>query len=144
MKFSILCLVVGTALVFTGCENGKPGGPGATNPPAKGPGLAEDTFTVDPPTLSTKIKQGETKNVAISIKRGKNFGEDVALQFSDLPKGVTFDPASPTIKQSEKEVHVNVMATNDAALGDFTVKVNGHPAKGPDATNEMKLTVEKK
>jgi hypothetical protein len=29
-------------------------------------------------------------------------------------------------------------------LGDFTVKVTGHPTKGPDATNELKITVAKK
>src|SRR5207244_3839043 len=141
---SIVCLVVSAALALTGCENGKPGGPGATNPSTHAIGTAEDTFKLETPTLSTKIKQGETKSFSISIKRGKNFDEDVALQFSDLPKGVSLDPPAPMIKHGEKEVHVNAKATDDAALGDFTVKVNGHPAKGSDATNEFKMTIDKK
>jgi hypothetical protein len=33
---------------------------------------------------------------------------------------------------------------DDASLGDFTIKVTGHPTKGADATNEFKITVAEK
>ncbi len=33
---------------------------------------------------------------------------------------------------------------NDAALGNFAIKVTGHPAKGADASNELNLTIAKK
>jgi hypothetical protein len=35
-------------------------------------------------------------------------------------------------------------AKDDASLGDFTIKVTGHPTKGADATNEFKITVAEK
>jgi hypothetical protein len=143
--FAGLIAVVAVA-GFVGCDKGTPGGAGVTTTGDRGPhvGQAEDTFSLTVPTLSTHLKQGEAKVVAIGISRGKNFDGDVAVGFDNLPKGVTVDPAAPALKHGEKEVKVTVKAADDAALGDFAVKVVGHPAKGPDATNELKLTVEKK
>ncbi len=80
----------------------------------------------------------------IGIKRGKNFSEDVTLKFADGPKGVTLASASPVIMHGDTEAKVMLKATDDASLGDFTVKVTGHPAKGADATSEIKITVAKK
>jgi hypothetical protein len=34
--------------------------------------------------------------------------------------------------------------TDDPALGDFVVKVTGHPVKGVDATHEFKFAIAKK
>jgi len=107
-------------------------------------GQAEQTFTLDVPNLSTTVKQGETKTIDIGVKRGKNFDQDVTLKFMDVPRGVTIEPASPVIKHGDKEAKVTVHAADDAAIGDFTVKVVGHPATGPDATNELKLKIAKK
>lgn len=104
----------------------------------------EDTFTLTVPTLATKLKQGENKVVSVGIKRGKNFDEDVALKFETLPKGLTIDPAAPTIKHGDTEAKVTVKAAGDAAVGDFTVTVKGHPEKGSDATQELKVTVQPK
>ena len=106
-------------------------------------GDPEDSFRLDAPNLATTIKQGETKVVTIGISRAKNFDQDVTLKLVDVPKGVTIDPAEPMIKHGENEVKLNVTAAADAALNDFTVKLIGHPATGPDATNEFKLTVTK-
>jgi len=134
-----------------GCDtHSTPGGPGATTGPNTGSahkplvGQADDTFTLSTPTLSTSIKQGEAKTVKISIKRGKNFSEDVALKLDGMPKGVTAEPANPQIKHGEDETAVAFKAADDAALGDFTIKVTGHPSKGGDATSEFKITVTKK
>jgi uncharacterized membrane protein len=124
MKTAFAGLLVFGLVAFTGCNKGTEGGPGA-------------------PTFSTKLKQGESKVVDIGIKRGKNFDEDVALKFDNMPQGVTLDPASPVIKHGDKETKITVKAANDAAVGDFTVKVTGHPTKGADATNDLKLTVQK-
>src|ERR1700730_8345455 len=101
MKSSFAGFLVMALVALTGCDGrGTPGGPGAnTNPTAKKPvyGQAEDTFTLSVPR-STTLKQGEAKAVSISIKRGKNFDEDITLKFDKLPTGVTLDPASPVIK----------------------------------------------
>jgi hypothetical protein len=138
-------LVLGL-VAFTGCNQGTPGGPGAADKGAKKSvyGQADDTFSLSVPTLSTTLKQGETTEGSIGIKRGKNFDEAVTVALIDLPSGVTFASDTPVIKPGDTEVQFTLKAGDDAALGDFTVKVTGHPAKGPDATNEFKISVAKK
>src|SRR5207249_9831146 len=101
-------------------------------------------FRLDMPGLSTSIKQGETRSVAIGIKRGKNFDQDVHLKFSELPKGLTIDPASPVMKRDDTQVKLTIKAANDAALGDFTIKTTGHPSQGAEASADLKVTVSKK
>jgi hypothetical protein len=146
MKRSFAGLLVIALVAFTGCDRGTRGGPGATDSTAKKPvyGQADDTFNLIVPHLSTTLKQGETKAVSISIARGKNFDEDVTLRFADVPKGVTLNPASPVIKHGDTEAKLTLKAADDAALGDFTVKVTGHPTKGAAALNEFKITVDQK
>jgi len=149
---SIIAITCGTALIMlTGCNSGTPGGPGVnkdtsststSNKPVIG--HAEETFTLDMPNLATKIKQGETKSINIGIKRGKNMDQDVKLSFDRVPEGVTIEPANPMVLHSDKEASITIKASDMAAIGDFTIKVNGHPNTGPDATNEFKLTVDKK
>lgn len=134
---------------LVGCNSGTPGGPGADksdksqlDKAGDKVRLAEDTFTLTGP--STSLKQGETQEMIIGIKRGKNFDEDVVLVFDNLPQGVTVDPASPKIKHGDENAKVMVKAKDDAALGDHTIKLKGKPSKGKEATNEVKVTVNKK
>ncbi len=145
---SLLTGLLATALVaLTGCSRGTPGGEGVTTtPPHKPPvyGEADNTFNLSAPRLSTTLHQGETKDVSIGIERGKNFDQDVALRVSEGPTGVTIEPASPTIKHGETGAKLTLKAADDASLGDFTVKVIGHPTKGADATIDFKMTVAKK
>ena len=150
MRKLLTVLAVGTLTALLGCNNaGTPGGAGATkkdkdgNPVKSRVTTAEDTFTLKTPMTSTSIKQGEKTNVKIGISRGKNFGEDVALSFSEPPKGVTISPAKASLPAGENEVTINVEAAKEAALGDFVITVTGKPAKGPDAQNTFKITVKK-
>jgi hypothetical protein len=106
--------------------------------------VAMDTFELDVPLLSTSLTQGETKSVAIGISRDKTFVEDVVLEFLGVPTGVSLDPKAPVIKNGEAEAKVTLTAADDAALGDFAIKVIGQPTKGPKASNEFKITVSKK
>jgi hypothetical protein len=48
------------------------------------------------------------------------------------------------MKHGDAEAQVTLTAASDAALGNFAIKVIGHPAKGADSSNELKLTVAKK
>jgi uncharacterized membrane protein len=147
MKRLYAAIVVAVGSVgMIGCGNGSPGGPGASVRDDKfHMSTPEDSFTLSTPgPLATNIKQGEAKVITIGIKRGKNFGQDVAIKLDGLPQGVTADPSSADMKAGQDEVKVTLKAADDAALGDFTIKVAGHPAKGGDATNEFKLTVSKK
>ena len=102
---------------------------------------AIDTFTLSTPRLSTSLKQNESKSVSIGISRDKTFASDVELQFGELPTGVTMVPDSPVLKQGEDDVNVTFTAASDAALGDFTITITGHPSTGLDATRELKLSV---
>jgi hypothetical protein len=146
MKGSFAALVTIALVAGSGCNQAVPGGPGVTNPPRSQPayGEADKTFNLSVPHMSTTLKQGGTVELRIGIDRGKNFQEDVTLKFADGPTGVTLDSAKPVIMHGDAEAKVKVKATDDAALGDFTVKVTGHPTKGADATNEVKITVAKK
>jgi hypothetical protein len=144
MKRTFAGLLVAALVALVGCNSkDSAGGPGATNSAGKQPlfGQADNTFNLAAP--STSLKQGETKAVSIGIRRGTNFQDDVTLKFADVPQGVTFDPASPVIKHGETETKVTLKAAADASLGDFTVKVTGHPTKGGDGSTEFKIAVAK-
>lgn len=155
MKSTFLAIAAVALFVLTGCNNGTTGGPGADKAKAQEKeskvkqaqdkiSQPEDTFSLHVPTFSTKLKQGETKVVTIGIKRGKDFDQNVVLKLAGVPTGVTVDPAAPAIKHGDKDVAITLKAAADAALGDFTIAVTGHPEKGADATNEVKITVQKK
>jgi uncharacterized membrane protein len=140
-------------VAFAGCDRGTSGGPGVDkdkDTKSKAERIEDkvrqpaDTFTLSVPTFATKVKQGESREAVVGIKRGKNFDQDVTLKLSGLPQGVSVEPAEPAIKHGDKDVKLTFTAADDAALGDFTVKVAGHPETGGDATNEVKLTVQKK
>lgn len=145
-RLLVAVLVAAVApLGLVGCNSGSPGGPGASNRDSNKPHITtqDDTFTLSSPG-STHIKQGEAKVVTIGIHRGKNFGQDVHLKLSGLPKGVTADPAAPDMKAGQDEVKVTLKAADDAALGEFKIQLVGHPASGAEATNDFTLTVDKK
>jgi uncharacterized membrane protein len=129
-----------------GCGSGSPGGPGVSNKEKSNTHISteDQTFTLSVPSIQNRIKQGETNQYTIGISRGKNFDQDVKLKLDGLPKGVTADPSEPMIKHSDKEVKIALKAANDAAIGEFTIKVTGHPSTGADATNQFTLHVDKK
>lgn len=123
-----------------GCEQGTPGGTGTTGEQPMY-GQADDTFNLSVPRMSSSIQQGEVLETKIGIKRATNFDEDVTLEFADLPEGVTVDPASPKIGSDETEAKISLKVDDEAPLGDFKVKVTGHPTEGADAQVEFKLTI---
>jgi hypothetical protein len=153
MKSTLLALALAGLVPLAGCNKGTPGGPGVDKEKDTKSKIEraedkvrqpEDTFTLTVPTFATKIKQDESKAVTIGIKRGKNFDQDVTLKLDGLPQGVSVEPAEPVIKHGDTEAKLTFKAADDAALGDFTVKVTGHPEKGGAATNKLTLTVQKK
>ena len=140
--FKTAALVL-TLAVLTGCTQGEPGGPGTVAAPENQAtiGQTDDTFNLSVPLTSTSLQQGGQTEATIAINRAKNFDEDVALLFADVPQGVTVEPASPAIKHGDENVKVVFKAEDEAALGDFIVKVTGHPTKGSDALVDFKLGV---
>jgi hypothetical protein len=140
----VLFAVLLAALV-AGCNQGTPGGPGATlasaNDKKSEVVQANDTFNLSADMLPTSIKQGERIDTSIGIKRGNNFDEDVSLKFSNVPTGVKLDPESAVIKHGENDIKFALEARKDASLGDFTILVTGHPTKGADAVIPFKISV---
>ncbi len=153
MKHLRTIVLVAPLVLALGCNTSTPGGPGASKPASNKPvgekvhdavANPENTFTVSLPSLETHLKQGEKKTIKISISRGKNFDQDVNLEMTGIPKGVTASPGSPSIKSSDKEADVTFEASKDAELGDFTVHVTATPAKSGAATSaDLKLGVKK-
>jgi hypothetical protein len=143
MKSLMTAAMVLTLTALTGCTQGEPGGPGTAAAPEKQAtvGQTDDTFNLSVPLTSTSLQQGGQTEATIGINRAKNFDEDVALHFADVPQGVTIDPASPVIKHGDENVKVTFQAADESALGDFTVKVTGHPTNGSDALVDFKLGV---
>ena len=127
----------------SGCTQGTPGGPGASDTAINKPGFgqADDTFNLTVPVMATSLQQGEKLEMTIGIKRAKNFGADVDLKFSDLPVGVTVDPTAPSIKHGDTDAKIRFAADDDAVVGEFKVKIAGHPTLGSDAHVDFKLTI---
>jgi len=146
MKLMAGALLVTALAVLSSCNRGIAGGPGVVGKTTTKLAFTEsdDTFNLSVPILPTTIKQGESIATEISIKRGKNFDEDVALKFSGLPKGVRIEPSPALIKHGDAEAKVTLRANNDASLGDFTISVTGHPTKGANALIGYKITVDRK
>ena len=147
MKNAAFCAVMLFGALLAGCNQGTPGGPGATAEVAGNKKSevvqANDTFNLSADMLPTSIKQGERIDTSIGIKRGGNFDEDVSVKFSNVPTGVKLDPSTAVIKHGDAEVKFTLEASKDASLGDFTIMVTGHPAKGADAEIPFKISIHK-
>ncbi len=138
------CLFTSLAVValaaFVGCSQGTPGGPGtAGEKPSYG--QADNTFNLSVPLMPSSLQQGESTEATIGITRAKNFDQDVALGFANLPEGVTIDPSAPVIKSGERDTKITLTAEDETPLGGFMVQVTGHPAEGSDAQIEFGLVI---
>lgn len=67
-------LILGcVAIAVYGCSPSTPGGPGTALPESEKPmiGQTENTFTLDPPMMATKLEQGGKETVSISEDRSR-------------------------------------------------------------------------
>jgi len=111
--------------------------------PKGGSTLKGEGFKIAVPTFDTKIKQGETQSVTISLERGDSFKQDVTLEIKlSKGEGVTFDPAKVTVKASDKpDVQLRITAPKDAALGEYIVSVTGTPTTGEPTSVKFNVKV---
>src|SRR5262245_29070811 len=129
---------------LVGCNTSPPGGSGGSRGTGGSAGSTSHSamFDIHAPALSTTLKQGETEEVKLTVKRGRDFKDDVTLKI-EAPKGLKVDPSSVMVKSSDKEeVAVKVTAEKDATVGDHTVKVTGTPGSGSATSVEFKVKVE--
>ncbi len=159
MKTSFVSLFVVTLVALVGCSANSEKTPKAFATAAKEQpaepvktvvnkpivGEADETFSLSVPSESVALTQGEEQSVLIGINRGENFREEVAIDVSGLPEGVTLATADPVIKHGSTDATLMFKAAGDAALGDFTVKLTGRTtSSGADFTKEFKMTVAQK
>ena len=139
MKKIIAITIVLTLVLaaVSGCKDKPKGGPEGGSV-GKGEG-----FKIDVPTFDTKVRQGETETVTISLKRGDYFKQDVTLEIKLVNgEGITFDPAKVLVKASDKpDVQLRVSAAKDAAISEYRVSVIGTPKIGEPASMEFNVKV---
>jgi uncharacterized membrane protein len=103
--------------------------------------LKDEGFRIAAPTFSTEVKQGETKNVTISLERGVYFKQDVKLKIK-AAKGISVEPTKVSVKASDNpDVQLQISAAKDAALGGYQVSVKGTPETGAPTSTEFNVTV---
>jgi hypothetical protein len=102
-----------------------------------------DTFDLKAPSLATKIKQGESKQVTITVERSKDFKEDVTLKAMTTDKGLTIAPSTAAVKASDAntDVKFTVTVTKEAAVGEHMINVTASPSKGAPTSVNFKVDV---
>ena len=111
----------------------------------KGGGVAKgEGFKIAVPTFETKVKQGETQSVTISLKRGESFRQDVTLEIKLFRgEGLTFEPAKVLVKAEDApDVQITITAPKNTAVGEYKVYVTGTPTTGEATSTEFKVMVE--
>lgn len=101
----------------------------------------DETFSLSAPAV--RVMQGKSEAISVGIKRGKDFGQDVALKFDGLPSGISLEPNAPVLMNGREEIKISVKATESALPGEYTVHITGHPGKGADTTSDLKFSVVK-
>jgi polyisoprenoid-binding protein YceI len=122
--------------------------PVACSPKQEGGGTAaEDKFTLKAASGSETLKQGEKKNMDVTITRGKKFDHEVELKATaadDSKLTVTIEPT--TIKKGDTTTKATLIveAAKDAPLKESTVTITATPAGGGKvAPVDIKVTVKK-
>jgi len=144
MKRFLKILFLFTLSPVIGCNEGTTGGPGVSDAKSKKSvlGRADDTFKLSVPILQTSVQQGnEIEDVIIGINRAKNFDSDVALEFKNLPEGVSIRPDRPVIKHGDSDSKISILVDESAAKGEYKIEVKGHPTQGTDATITLRIAV---
>jgi len=130
MKTAIATIVSLVLLAASGCVSVQGGGMSA-----------DEGFKIAVPTFDVQVKQGETQDVTVSLRRGENFKRDVTLEFKPT-KGIRVEPTEVLIKASEKpDAHLRISAPKDAALGEYRVYVKGKPETGQSTSMDFKVKV---
>ena len=98
-------------------------------------------FKINTPTFDTSIKQGETQNVTISLKRGEFFKRDVRLDIRPS-EGISVEPTNALVRGSDNpEVQLQIAAATDANLGEYLVHIKGTPETGEATSTDFKVKI---
>jgi flagellar basal body rod protein FlgF len=138
-------LVVGVLVLCAGCNESEPGGPGAKTTYNRNPVTLtpkKETFRISAPTTTTILKQGEQKEVNVTVERSSDFKQDVTMTFKG-DKGVTVTPETDTVKASSSDTKVKVMigADKDAPVGEATIHIIAKPESGDSTSADFTVNV---
>ena len=98
-------------------------------------------FKIGVPNFDTEVKQGEVKNVTVSLHRGDYFKRDVRLEIRPS-KGISVEPADVLVKGSDNpDVQLQITVAQDANLGEYRVYVKGTPDTGESTSTDFKVKV---
>jgi uncharacterized membrane protein len=98
-------------------------------------------FKIGTPTFTTKIAQGETESVTLSLNRGKYFKRDVTLELN-ASKGISVEPTEILVKGNDPpDVSIRITAAKDANLGEYKIFVKGTPETGESTSTEVTVRV---
>ena len=133
----LIAITIVLTLVLAAVSNG-------TDSPRGGSVVKGEGFKIDVPTFATKVKQGETQSVTISLQRGESFKQDVTLEIKlSKGEGLSIDPAEVIVKASDKpDVQLTIAVPKDAAIGEYIVSVTGTPETGEPTSAEFNVKVE--
>jgi uncharacterized membrane protein len=130
MKNAIMIAMSLFVMAALGCESPRGGGISGG-----------EGFKIGTPTFTTKIKQGETESVTISLHRGEYFKRDVTLAIK-ASKGISVEPTQALVRGNEKsDVHLRITAAKDANLGEYKIFVKGTPETGEATSTEITVKV---
>jgi len=150
MLFKAAVLPATFFLIFTGCtgdagknpggsESGGPGSGGSGGPDSGGPDSGEvGSYILRSETTNFTRNQGGKGTQAVWIDRSPGFDEEVSLELSGEPTGVTweFDPNPSDLNASILWMDID----SATAAGDYTLTVTGD-ASGDVQTVDVPLTV---
>lgn len=132
MKTAITIVMMLVLATVYGCQSSSPRGGGMTK---------HVGFKIAVPTFDTKIKQGQTQYATVSLKRGDYFKQDVKLQI-EASTGISVEPTSVMIKASDKpDVQLTIAAAQNAALGEYGIRVMGTPETGEPTSTVFTVKV---
>ena len=133
MKTAIMIVTTLVLVTVSGCYE--------ANSQKGGSVIKGEDFKISVPYFDTKVKQGEVKNVTVSLKRGEYFKQDVKLQIK-ASAGISVDPTYVLVKASDKpDVQLRISAAKDSALGGYLVSVTGTPTTGEPASTDFNVKV---
>ena len=130
MKTAIAIVMSLSLMGALGCESPRGGGMSS-----------DEGFKIGTPTFTTKVKQGETESVNISLNRGKTFKQDVTLDIK-ASKGISVEPTQALVRGNEKpDVPLRITAAKDANLSEYQIFVKGTPETGEVTSTEFTVKV---
>lgn len=104
-----------SVFVFSGCGGGSEGG-GGNSPPAA-------DFSLSIPA-SAAVQQASSTTITVGVTGENGFNSEVSITISDLPAGVTANPAQFNLNAGSQQ-QVMVAATGTAAATSTNIAVSG-------------------